>query len=254
MSIEKPTTSKRLQMRQIPSGETAVMKHKWRDLIFIHWIFDPHEIQSTLPDGLYADTFNGQAYVGITPFFLFDVRPVFLPAVPFISDFLEVNVRTYVYDKNGTPGVWFYSLDANQPVAVKLAQQVNLPYRYADIKALKTESTGEFIFNVKRKNTSDALTSEFRYVKKGNEFFAESETIEFFLLERYLLFTHDPVSKKLSSIRVYHQPYPLFNGELIKWDDNLLKLNGLKTDKLQPDHVTVSSGVDVDVFNIKKVI
>jgi len=253
MRIEKPTVSKRLELRQIPVNQTALMKQKWRDLLFLHWNFDLQEIQATLPEGLYVDTFKEQAYVAVTPFLLFDVRPVFIPSIPILSDFLEVNVRTYVYDKNGTPGVWFYSLDANQPLAVKLAQQIDLPYRYADIKVIRNGGTGELIYNVKRKNTSDALQSEFRYIRKGKEFFADSESLEFFLVERYLLFTYDPLNKKLASIRVYHQPYPLFECELIKWDDNLLKLNGLNTNSLKPDHIICSAGVDVDIYNIRKI-
>jgi uncharacterized protein len=253
MNIQKPTLAKRLELRQIPANETIVMKHRWRDLLFLHWEMDPQEIQATLPEGLYADTFNERAYVGVTPFFLYDVRPVFIPSIPLLSDFLEVNVRTYVYDKNGTPGVWFYSLDANQPVAVKLAQQINLPYRYADIKGFKTGSTGEIIYNVKRKNTSDALASEFRYIRKNEEFFPDSESLEFFLVERYLLFSFDLMNRRLSSISVYHHPYPLSSAELIKWDDNLLKLNGLSVNKIQPDHIIFSQGVDVDIYNIRKV-
>jgi hypothetical protein len=251
MEIEKPALSKRLELRNMPYNKKVMMKHKWRNLLFLHWIYDAEEIQKTLPEGLYVDTFEEKAYVGIVPFFLYDVRPVFLPAIPFLSHFLEVNVRTYVYDKNRTAGVWFYSLYANRNLAVKLAQQIHLPYRFFKIDAVKNKSSGEFIYNIKRENNSD-IFSQFRYVKNGEDFLPDSQSLEFFLIERYSLFCYDAKHRQLFSIRVHHQPYPLANVRLIKWDNHLLNLNGFIINNIQPDHAVISSGVDVDIYNIKK--
>ncbi len=84
------------------------MYQKWRELLFVHWTFDPDEIQATLPPGLRVDTFEGRAYVGVVPFYMRDIRPRFCPPLPWISDFLELNLRTYVFEESsGTPGVWF---------------------------------------------------------------------------------------------------------------------------------------------------
>lgn len=99
------------------------MYQRWRDLLFLHWEYPVEQIQQTLPPGLRVDTYHGQAYLGIVPFFMCDIRPRFLPAVRGISHFLELNLRTYVYDEAGVPGVWFYSLDANQRLAVKVARR-----------------------------------------------------------------------------------------------------------------------------------
>ena len=71
------------------------MYQQWRDLLFLHWAYPVAAIQATLPDGLFVDTFGGRAYLGIVPFFMQKIRPRFLPAVPGISDFMELNVRTY---------------------------------------------------------------------------------------------------------------------------------------------------------------
>ena len=59
---------------------------------------------------------------------MWGVRPVFSASLPFLSESHEINVRTYVH-LDGIPGIWFFSLDANNPVAVwgaKLA--FHLPY------------------------------------------------------------------------------------------------------------------------------
>jgi uncharacterized protein YqjF (DUF2071 family) len=126
-----------------PERRSPVMYHKWRDLLFLHWEFEPLEVQATLPRGLYVDTFESKAYVGIVPFYMFGVRPRFSPPYPFISNFLELNLRTYVYDDNGNPGIWFYSLDANRRVAVGAARLTfGLPYFLAEMKAGKDKNTG----------------------------------------------------------------------------------------------------------------
>jgi uncharacterized protein len=251
--MEYPTINKRIEARQKPHNAAPVMYQKWRDLLFLHWMDDPIKLQKTLPEGLFIDTFNDQAFIGVTPFFLFDVRPVFLPSVKSVSNFSEVNVRTYVYDKDGTPGIYFYSLDANQPLAVELAKFFYLPYYHAEIESHKEGHTDSVFFNVKRDNTPEGTGSEFIYKMVGEEFFAESGTLEFFLTERYYLFSHDDENDQLYKGRVYHMPYPLFNSTVIKYDTNLLTLNGFNVKALSPDHIIASPGVDVEIYNISQV-
>jgi uncharacterized protein len=118
----KPTLEMRLKMRERPQHRTPVMYETWENLLFLHWEYDPQAIQDSLPKGLYVDTFGGKAYLGVVPFMMRAVRPRLFPFTRGISDFEELNVRTYVYDSTGTPGVWFYSLDAKHYVAGKLAR------------------------------------------------------------------------------------------------------------------------------------
>lgn len=98
------------------------MRQRWEKLLFLHWAWDAAEVQRTLPLGLTVDTFEGRAWLGVVPFFMRDVRPAWVPSVPGISNFLELNVRTYVFDGRGRPGIWFYSLDCNQRLAVRAAR------------------------------------------------------------------------------------------------------------------------------------
>ena len=81
------------------------MYQQWRDLLFLHWEYSAAAIQATLPDGLFVDSFDGKAYLGVVPFFMRNIRPRFLPAVPGISNVMELNLRTYVHDPAGVPGV-----------------------------------------------------------------------------------------------------------------------------------------------------
>ena len=160
----KPNLEIRLKMRERPQYRTPVMYEKWHDLLFLHWEYDPQTIQGTLPKGLYVDTFEEKAYLGAVPFFMRNVRSRLFPSVLRVSDFQELNIRTYVHDSNGTPGVWFYSLDANHYLAVKTARLFfNLPYFYATMTAEFNPGNKEISYFSHRYGTDSNLKTHFRY-------------------------------------------------------------------------------------------
>jgi uncharacterized protein len=252
MEKTEPTLEKRISLTAKPEGRPPVMYHKWRELLFLHWSFDPAEVQATLPVGLHVDTFDSKAYFGIVPFYMFGVRPRFVPPLPFISNFLELNLRTYVYDDKGNPGIWFYSLDANRRIAVGAARLgFGLPYYLAKMKAYKNRGTGEVRFFSQRAAVESEQASYFRYRGTRSLGRAEPGTLNFFLVERYLLF-----STHLGSLwkgRVYHRDYPLLEAEAPEWDDNLFTINGLRRPGRPPEYIHYSPGVDVNVYLIQKV-
>jgi uncharacterized protein len=251
--LKSPTEKDRLAVRTPPPGRKPVMHQRWDDLLFLHWSYDPLAIQSTLPRGLMVDTFEGKAYVGIVPFFMRDVRPSFCPRLPGISDFLELNVRTYVYDDQGVPGVWFYSLDANQWLAVRAARHFFcLPYFDCKMKAEKASTTGEIRYLSHRRGTNEDLSSCFQYRPQGDAQLAKPGTLEFFLIERYVLFAVSASHARPWSGRVHHQPYPLMNVEVTEWDDAAFELDGLMRPGCEADHAVMSPGVTVEVFGLQK--
>lgn len=249
----QPTVQTRLQLRERPSNRSPVMFQKWRDLLFLHWEYDAATIQQTLPPGLTVDTFEGRAYLGIVPFFMKDVRPRFCPPVPGVSSFMETNLRTYVFDADGVAGVWFYSLDAHQWLAVKLARLFfKLPYFYATMQEERSAAGQEISYFVGRKGVSESLHSRFRYRgHEGSARYAEPGTLEFFLVERYILFAYAEQTKRLSSGRVYHTPYQIIDADVPEWDSKLLKLGGFEQPSRPPDHILMSPGVDVDIFALE---
>ena len=247
----KPDLEMRLKMRERPQGRTPVMYQKWRNLLFLHWEYDPQAIQRTLPEGLYVDTFEDKAYLGVVPFFMKDVRPRFFPAVPGLSNFQELNVRTYVHDSNGTPGVWFYSLDANQYIAVKTARFFfSLPYFYARMTAEFSLDDRGIFYSSYRYGADPDLKTFFKYRSTSDTSLAAPGTLEFFLIERYILFAHSDY--KLYSGRVWHSPYQLTAVDVGAWDENVLCLDGLSTAARAPDHRIMSPGVDVDIFRLER--
>ncbi len=242
----------RLRERERPAQRSPVMRQRWRRLLFLHWAWDPEVIQATLPDGLNVDCFQGVAYVGIVPFAMEGVRPRGLPALPRLSDFRELNLRTYVVDAHGRPGVWFYSLDAENPIAVWIAQRFfHLPYRVARLQET-VEANGRITYRAERVGTETQL--DYAYTPTGASQEAEPGSLEFFLVERYRLFAHDKRRNKLITGKIHHSPYAIQDAELQTYDPRLFQLDGLSTPLDEPAHVCYSPGVDVRVFRPQTVV
>jgi uncharacterized protein len=238
-----PTLSQRLALRELPK-QPHVMHQRWQDLLFLHWACDASRIQQRLPPGLHVDTFDGQAWIAVVPFFMRGIRPRFCPPVPGISDFLELNLRTYVHDEEGRAGVWFDSLDCDQRLAVWTARTLfHLPYQHATMSATQTDD-GWIQYQSQRQGS--VHRSEFRYRLHASSRLAEPGSLEFFLAERYLLFADTPRGRRVG--RVHHSPYALCEVDLEAWDDELFRLNGYPLPGRRPDHVMGSKGVDVTVY------
>lgn len=245
-----PTVEQRIAATKRPQGRSPVMYQRWANLLFLHWKIAPEKIQETLPAGLFVDTYDGHAWLGVVPFFMQGVRPRFCPAVAGLSSFLELNLRTYVYDALGRPGVWFYSLDANQKLAVKIAQTLfSLPYVYAEIEASTNEQTG-----IDFRSTRPGESQQCYQYRKGKSIgSAKPGSLEYFLVERYILFSHRQRSNRLYIGQVHHEPYPLFTAEINGYSRALFGINGFTDPGREPDHTIMAPGVDVSIFGLKSV-
>jgi uncharacterized protein YqjF (DUF2071 family) len=163
---------------------------RWHDLLFMHWPVPHDRLRSLIPPALSIDTFDGTAWIGVTPFRMTGVRPRAMPSLPWLSAFPELNVRTYVTIA-GKPGVWFFSLDAANPVAVRIARLVfRLPYYDA---RMSSEPSGDAVRYASVRTHRGAPTAAFRgtYQPLGPVHHAASGTLDHFLTERYCLYTID---------------------------------------------------------------
>lgn len=241
-----------MAVRERPNGLKPVMSQKWRDLLFLHWEWDPAEIQATLPPGLTVDLFGGKTFLGVVPFFMQGIRPWWSPPVPGISSFLEMNLRTYVVDESGMPGVWFYSLDANQKLAVRIARKFfHLPYFDAKMSARK-DAAGRIVYSCQRHGVQSFESDRFSYGAGGYLGTAAPGTLEFFLLERYVLFAWDGKKERLFSGQVYHKPYSIYEAALGEWSNHVLQWDHFPQVSRDPDHVAFSPGVDVEVYAVQQ--
>lgn len=226
------------------------MYQEWRDLLFLHWEYPASTIQRRLPAGLRVDTFEGKAWLGIVPFFMQNVRPRFLPAVPGLSNFLELNLRTYVYDRHGIPGVWFFSLDANQRLAVSIARKLfHLPYEHARMNATRNE--GIHFHAMRSEGVGKGAACMFEYTPGPKRGYPPARSLEFFLVERYRLYAGS--GRSLWRGAVFHEPYPLREVNVGYWDELLLAINGFEPTGRPPDHALTSPGVDVTIFPPERV-
>ena len=114
--------------------ERPVMLHRWERLTFLHWRYEPGDVQRLLPPGLEVEPFEGEAWVGLVPFYMRVALP-HTSSVPWLSRFCETNVRTYVRDEHGRSGIWFFSLDAARLGAVVAAagEQVRTVLRLTNL-------------------------------------------------------------------------------------------------------------------------
>lgn len=191
------------------------MRQTWHDLLFAHWPLDPAVLRPLLPPGLHVDTFGGQAWVGVVPFGMREVYPRGTFAMPGLSAFLELNVRTYVTDREGPaakPGVWFFSLDAASRLAVRTARRwFHLPYFDAD---MQLATVGDAVRYASRRTHRGAPPAELRadYAATGPVRLARPGTLEHWLTERYCLYT---VGRRGALLRgeIHHPPWPLQPAE-----------------------------------------
>ncbi|MCX6968805.1 MAG: DUF2071 domain-containing protein [Verrucomicrobia bacterium] len=235
--------AQRLALRERPAS-FVVGRQRWNHLLFCHWKIAAAEIQATLPPGLFVDTFEGDAYLGVVPFFMQRVRPAWLPPLPAISWFLELNVRTYVFDAGGRPGVWFYSLDCNQPVAVSLARRFfHLPYFHAEMSSGIRDGT---VFYRSQRCAAGAPVCEYAWRSGPGSSPAQPGSLEFFLAERYLLFAADPAGRLFEG-RVHHAPYRLFAPEVTQFSAGPGRQAGFFLTG-EPVSLLGAAAVDVSIF------
>ncbi|HEX2879941.1 MAG TPA: DUF2071 domain-containing protein [Polyangiaceae bacterium] len=191
----------------MPAGRW-VMRQSWCDLLFAHWRVPASALRPWIPEVLKIQEFDGSAWLGAVPFRMSGVMYRPLPDLPWISAFPELNLRTYV-EHDGKPGVWFFSLDATNPLAVWAARRFfHLPYFQAAIQ-IQEGAQGYSYSSVRREKS---LTFRARYRPTSNVFASSPGSLEAFLTEHYCLYAQSPSGPLLRS-EVHHAQWPLQHAE-----------------------------------------
>ena len=202
-------------------------------------------LSSLLPAGLELDTWQGQAFVGIVPFAARHTRAPFLPPVPLLSDFYELNLRTYVHRQGRNPGVLFFSLDATSRLAVWGARALyKLPYFHASIAM---ESSGAVTsFSSLRVASGGRPRFACRYAPASPAAVAAPHTREFFLIERYLLYSWD--GRRLRRARVWHHPYRVATAHIESLHEDVTASAGIVMDRDDAPIAHCADDVDVRIY------
>lgn len=188
-----------------------VMAQTWHDLLFAHWPVLAELLRPHIPPRLQIDTFEGRAWLAVVPFRMSGVRLRATPALPWLSKFPELNVRTYV-TADGKPGVWFFSLDAANPAAVAIARAwFHLPYFRARMQCQLQDGWIQYKSKRTHRNAPKAeLCCQYHPI--GSPYFATQGTLEHFLTERYSLYAVDQRGRTIRG-DIHHVPWPLQSAE-----------------------------------------
>lgn len=213
-----------------PRVARPVMYHHWNKITFLHWRYAPDVVQAFLPAGLTADTWDGSAWIGLTPFLMEGVRAPGLPALPWLSRFGEVNVRTYVRDPRGWRGIWFFSLDAALLPAVLAARAgYRLPYFWSDVGVV--DGGDRIGYRCRRRQPGSGRCDA--EVELGPPLaHTERDGLAEFLTGRYRLFT--VIAGRLAAAEAEHRPWPLSHARVLRLEQNLLARAGLPAPASDP--------------------
>jgi uncharacterized protein len=178
------------------------MRQSWQRLAFLHWRVDAALLSALLPRTIEPDTFDGSAWIGVTPFVVRGLRLRYIPPLPLLSHFPELNVRTYV-TRNGRPGIWFLSLDTpNVPAVIGARRAYRLPYHRARIDV---DEGDEVRYRLDRAGEARFSAT---YRPAGPVYNAAPGSFEQFAAERYCLYTVDAGLRPLRA-DIHHAPWPL---------------------------------------------
>ncbi len=228
------------------SENNPILFQKWEKLSFMHWRVDQEIIKKHIPKNLTLDLYENEAYIGLIPFMMKNVRPRWGFSIPFISNFPEFNIRTYV-KKGNTKGVLFITLDAQSIITrIYASNFFYLPYRYS--RGYVIDKKGSFLWSSNRLYKGYRLKGscegygEFGHAKKGS--------LEEFLLERYYLFTVSGNQIKFG--RISHEKWIIKRAKPKIIKNDFLKSYSLGiTHLLNPEFCHISNGVEVKAWALQ---
>ena len=222
--------------RPLPAGRWA-MSQRWNELLFAHWPIAPSAISALLPEWLDVDTYQGSAWLGAVPFWLDRIKIRGIPTIPGTRSFPDLNFRTYVRDQfTGTPGIYCFSLDSSNLVAVALARMFfHLPYHWAEMR-LEQRSEREFGFYSRRRFGGEKVMFKARYRGLGpTHKLAQIRpgTLESYFTERSYLFSTNRLGQPTRS-GLHYVPWPLEDAEAEIEQNDLAAAMGIQLPNIEP--------------------
>ena len=226
------------------------MRMRWRELLFAHWVVDAAVVRRLIPDALQLDLFEGRCYVGAVPFLMENVTPRYLTPLPGLHAFPELNLRTYV-TANGKPGVWFFSLDAGQKLAVRTARRFfHLPYFDAKFEIELRGGTVVYKSVRTHRGAADAKFSA-TYRAAGPVFEADPGSLDSWLTDRYCLYSADGAGNTYRG-EIDHPPWPLQKAEAAVHINTLGDALGISMPQ-QPAALHFAKSLDVKAWVIQNI-
>ncbi len=236
MTIKEILSTTKHRPWNIPN-ERWKFYQEWNNAIFLHWQVALHELRKFVPEALEIDLFDGKPWVSVVAFTMEGIRPKNLPPFPPISNFDEINIRTYV-KYNGKAGVYFLSIEGGTKLSCRIAKSISeLPYRYSKIKR-----TGD-TYKSSNPEFDDRLKIGYSIGKLKNN----KTELDVWLTERYALF--QDTSRSLNKYEIHHLEWPIHEINLIELHCSYPRFHTLINNR--PDNMHYSHGVKVIAWGKK---
>lgn len=218
----------------LPQGQWSYYQ-EWNKVLFLHWQVPTNELTKLIPDGISIDTYNGESWISLVAFTMEKIRPRNLPSILFVSDFHEINIRTYLVRDN-KQGVYFINIEAEKLLSGFVARLLSgLPYEKATIARKQKNEIQQYIAH--NKNKGFQLDATFKVGQK----ITDKSALDSWLTERYCLYLNE--NNKLYWYEIHHQPWELYHVDILNLMTNYTIGNISLSRK--PDLAHYSNGVQV---------
>lgn len=234
----------------MPAGPWLQEQH-WNNVLFVHWP-TPHErIQPFIPEGLELETYDGSAWLGIVALRLSGVHLRNLPSVPFASEFLQLNLRTYVRAED-KPGIYLFSADVSNPLVVTAARQLFFAPCWNAEMSYSADAELNLFSSTRDDPNAPTATFSASYGPISPMYNAEPGTLDHWLIERYCVYTADP-SGQLFRSEAHHFPWPLQRAEALIGANTLTLPQGVELGEMDPLLCHYAHGLQALMWGIERV-
>ncbi len=221
-----------------PDGPWAAA-YNWNDVLFLHYALPPEAVRPLLPHALSLDLFAESAWVSVVALRVRRLRWNKTPAIPFLSSFPMVVLRTYATLGN-RPGIYCFSFDAASLGAVWFARLfLHLPYWHADVRLDSTAAkrdgaepqgrTSRIAFRARRihgpRAAQEMPTFRAVYSPAGEPFATRLRSLESFLLERYCYYAS--TRGRIYRCETHHLPWSIQEARVEVQSNTLAEAAGL---------------------------
>jgi len=225
-----------------------VIDMDWERVCFSSHAVDPDTVARTLPDRVDVDTYDGDAYLSVVPFLMGRVRPRGVPR-RFGRDFAELNLRTYV-TVDGEPGIYFYNLDADDPLGVTLARTLfRLPYYRAETRVARVNDTGTRFESTRVHEGVPNCEFAATYEPTEEPTRPQSGSLTEWLVERYRFYTEGRTGLWYGDVE--HPPWRVADARIDVDENDLYEANGFEH-PTGDAHVAYSPGVPVRAHFLRR--
>lgn len=223
---------------EIPKGNWMYYQ-EWNRALFLHWTVPFELLRKYVPSNLNLDTFDGECYISLVAFTMEKIRPKYLPSVSSVSDFDEINIRTYI-DNDNKKGVYFLNIEASKTISAFIAKAISgLPYEKANIK----RSQKSYYSNNLKKGFK--LNIEFEIKEIVNN----KTELDKWLTERYCLYLDQ--KNELYRYDIHHKEWEIKKVDIKSLCLNY-KIGEINLNNRQPNLIHYSEGIKVIAWKREK--